>query len=110
MLETSFGLCMKLVHDGTLTLPILIERLTIGPVRAWALDARPGLEGIGTLAPGALGDVTLLDPNAEWTVDTTLFASKGRNTPLAGRQLRGRVVATIFAGRLVHETDRVVAL
>ena len=110
MLETSFGLCMKLVHDGKLSLPILIERLTIGPVRAWGLDRRAGLEGIGTLAPGGLGDVVLLDPNAEWTVEPETFASKGKNTPLGGRQLRGRVVATIFGGRLVHETDRVVAL
>ena len=110
MLETSFGLCMKLVHDRTLTLPTLIERLTIGPVRAWRLDERPGLEGIGTLAPGGIGDVVLLDPNADWTVDPDTFASKGHNTPLGGRQLRGRVVATIFGGRLVHETDRVVAL
>jgi len=110
MLETSFGLCMRLVHDGRLSLPALVERLTIGPARAWGLDARPGLEGIGTLAPGALGDVALLDPNAEWTVDPSTFASKGKNTPLGGRQLRGRVVATIFGGRLVHETDRVVAL
>ncbi|RLT38251.1 MAG: dihydroorotase [Chloroflexi bacterium] len=110
MLETSFGLCMKLVHDGAISLPTLIERLTIGPVRAWGLDTRAGLEGIGTLAPGALGDVVLLDPNAYWTVDPSTFASKGHNTPLGGRQLRGRVVATIFGGRLVHETDRVVAL
>ena len=110
MLETAFGLCMKLVHDGRLTLPTLIERMTIGPVRAWGLDARPGLQGIGTLAPGALGDVALLDPNAEWTVDPTAFASKGRNTPLGGRVLRGRVVATIFGGLRVHETERVVAL
>jgi dihydroorotase len=110
MLETAFGLSMKLVHDGSLTLPVLIDRLTHGPVRAWGLDARPGLEGLGTLAPGALGDVVLLDPNAEWTVDPSTFASKGRNTPLGGRRLRGRVVATIFGGRVVHETDRVVAL
>ncbi len=110
MLETSFALSMKLVHDGTLTLPVLIDRLTSGPVRAWGLDRRTGLEGLGTLAPGALGDVALLDPNAEWTVEPREFASKGHNTPLGGRQLRGRVVATIFGGRVVHETDRVVAL
>ncbi|MGE3856836.1 MAG: dihydroorotase, partial [Dehalococcoidia bacterium] len=110
MLETSFGLCMRLVHDGHLTVPTLVERLTIGPVRAWGLDRRAGLEGIGTLAPGGIGDVALLDPNAAWTVDPAAFASKGKNTPLTGRELRGRVVATIFGGRLVHETDRVVAL
>ncbi|MSQ42533.1 MAG: dihydroorotase [Dehalococcoidia bacterium] len=110
MLETAFGLCMRLVHDGQLTLPTLIERMTIGPVRAWGLDRRPGLEGLGTLAPGALGDVAILDPHAEWTVDPATFASKGRNTLLAGRRLRGRVIATIYGGRLVYETERVVAL
>ena len=101
-IETAFGLLMTLVHAGKLDLPTLIERLTAGPVRAWKLDRRPGLGGLGTLAPGALGDLVLLDPNAEWTVDPTAFASMGRNTPLAGRVLRGRVVGTVYGGRLVH--------
>ncbi len=110
MLETAFGLCMRLVHDGHLTLPTLIERMTIGPVRAWRLDERPGLEGLGTLAPGALGDVAILDPNAEWTVEPAAFASKGKNTPLGGRTLRGSVVATVYAGEIVHRTEQAVAL
>ena len=110
MLETAFGLCMRLVERGALTLPTLIERMTIGPVRAWRLDELTGLQGLGTLAPGALGDVTLLDPAATWTVDPATFASKGKNTPLTGAQLTGQVVATIYNGRIVHETERVVAL
>ena len=110
MLETAFGLSMRLVHDGKLRLPTLIERLTIGPVRTWRLDEIPGLQGLGTLAPGALGDVTILDPNATWTVEPEAFASKGKNTPLGGKTLKGRVVATIANGRIVHETERVVAL
>ena len=101
-LETAFGAVMSLVHDGRITLPMLIERLTCGPVGAWRLDQRPGLEGLGTLSPGALGDVVLLDPEAEWTVDPAEFASMGKNTPLAGRSLRGRVVATVSGGRVVH--------
>jgi dihydroorotase len=109
-LETAFGLTMRLVHDGALTLPALIERLTIGPVRAWNLDRRPGLEGLGTLAPGAAGDVVLLDPHAEWTVDPQSFASLGKNTPLAGERLRGRVVGTVVDGRVVFETAAVAAL
>jgi dihydroorotase len=106
-LETAFGLLMTLVHSGNIDLPTLIERLTAGPVRAWNLDRRPGLEGIGTLAPGAVGDLVLLDPNADWTVDTAEFASMGHNTPLAGRQLKGRVVATVYAGRVVHALESV---
>ena len=109
-LETAFGLSMRLVVSGTLTLPMLIERMTIGPVRAWSLDRREGCEGLGTLAPGAVGDVTVLDPNAEWTVEPERFASLGKNTPLAGEQLRGQIVATVFGGRVVHETAAVAAL
>ncbi len=109
-LETAFALCMVPVHAGALALPTLIERLTVGPARAWRLDERAGLEGLGTLAPGAVGDVVLLDPDAAWTVEPREFASLGRNTPLAGRELRGRVVATVVAGRLVHQREPVAAL
>ena len=101
-LETAFGASMSLVHEGRISLPMLIERLTSGPVGAWGLDQRTGLEGLGTLSPGALGDVVLLDPDAEWTVNPDEFASMGRNTPLAGRTLRGQVVGTVCEGRVVH--------
>jgi dihydroorotase len=46
--------------------------------------------------------VTIFDPDEEWVVDPAAFASKGKNTPLAGRTLRGRVVATVYGGRLVY--------
>jgi dihydroorotase len=98
-LETAFGLCMTLVHDGALDLPTLIERLTAGPVRALGLER--SVPGLGSLAEGAPGDVVLLDPDAEWTVEPERFASKGKNTPLAGRTLRGKVVAAIYEGRVV---------
>ena len=100
-LETALGLCMTLVHDGRVELPALIEKLTIAPARALGLDRH--IEGIGTLSVGAPGDVTLIDPEAEWTVEPERFASKGRNTPLAGRRLRGRAVATLYGGRVVFD-------
>ena len=109
-LETAFGLTMRLVEEGRITLPTLIERLTVGPARAWNLDRRPGFEGLGTLAPGAVGDVALLDPTSEWIVEPERFASLGRNTPLAGERLRGRVIATVVDGVVVHETNAVAAL
>lgn len=109
-LETAFGLAMRLVEDAQLDLGTLINRLTIGPARAWGLDRRPGFEGLGTLAPGAVGDVVLLDPDEVWTVDPREFASLGRNTPLAGQELRGRVAATVLAGRIVHQREPVTAL
>lgn len=104
-LETAFGLCLTLVHAGALDLPTLIERLTAGPVRALGLDRR--VAGLGSLAEGAPADVVLLDPNAEWMVEPERFASKGKNTPLGGRTLRGRLVATIAAGRVAWAAEEV---
>jgi dihydroorotase len=110
-LETAFALCLTLVHDAVgaqhaapLQLPSLIRALTAGPVRTLGLDRQ--VDGIGTLSPGAPGDVALIDPEAEWTVEPSAlggFASKGKNTPLAGRTLRGRVVATVYGGRVVWQ-------
>ncbi|MEX0750611.1 MAG: dihydroorotase [Dehalococcoidia bacterium] len=102
-LETAFGLCMRLVHDGRLELATLIERLTQGPVRALGLERH--VPGIGTFAEGAPADIVLLDPDAEWAVEPERFASKGKNTPLAGVTLRGAVVMTIAGGRIVHGAE-----
>jgi dihydroorotase len=106
-LETALGLCMSLVHSGDIDLPTLIERLTVGPVRALGLDR--SVSGLGSLAEGAPGDVVLLDPEAEWTVEPERFASKGRNTPLAGRTLKGKVVATVYCGEVVWTEEKVKA-
>ena len=96
VLETALGSLMSLVHSGALTLPTLVDRLTAAPARFLGV-------GLGTLRPGAPADVTLFDPAAEWVVDPAAFASRGKNTPLAGATLKGRVAATIAAGRVVHD-------
>ena len=103
-LETAFGLCMRLAHDGRITLETLIERLTIGPVRALGLDRV--VPGIGTLAVGAPADIVLLDAAAEWVVEPERFASKGKNTPLGGVTLRGGVAMTVSNGVVVHDHQR----
>ena len=96
-LETSLGICMtELVHTGLLTLPELITRMSHNPAGAFGL---PG----GTLAPGAAADVTVFDPDEEWVVDPTRFLSKSRNTPFAGRRLRGRARMTLVGGVVVFE-------
>jgi dihydroorotase len=95
-LETAFALSLSVVP-----LEALIERLTIAPVRTLGLDHR--LPGLGTLSAGAPADVVLIDPQAEWTVEPETFASKGKNTPLAGRTLKGRVVATLFTGSMAWQ-------
>lgn len=102
-LETALGSVMSPVHDGVLPLARAIAALTSAPARV--LGGRHG--GLGRLAVGGPADIAIVDPVREWTVDTGRFASRGRNTPLAGRRLRGRVVATIAAGRLVHREESV---
>ncbi|HWO93506.1 MAG TPA: dihydroorotase, partial [Dehalococcoidia bacterium] len=103
-LETAFGVAMTLVHERVISLDRLIEALTIGPVRALGLDRSSGVPGLGTLAEGAPGDIALIDPETAWTVDPANFVSLGKNSPFAGRQLRGRVVATVHDGRVVYES------
>ncbi|MCJ7509800.1 MAG: dihydroorotase [Dehalococcoidia bacterium] len=86
---------------GHAPLQVIIERLTAGPVRALGLARF--VPGLGSLAEGAPGDVLVFDPEAEWVVEPERFASKGKNTPLAGRTLRGKVVATVYGGKVVWE-------
>jgi dihydroorotase len=83
-----------LVKPGLISVKTLIDRMACAPAKIFGL---PG----GTLAKGALGDVTVFDPKREWKVDPTAFRTKGRNTPYGGRTLTGRVAATIVGGAVV---------
>ena len=98
-LETAFGLLMRLVHEGKVSLNTLIEKLTIGPAKVLGKHGA----GLGTLRPGSQADIAILDPDAEWTVDSSRFASKGRNTPVDGIALKGAVAATLAGGKIVHQ-------
>jgi dihydroorotase len=104
-LETALGALLTLVPGGRLDLPTVVAKLTAGPVTALGLDRRAGLDGLGSLSPGAPADVVVFDPQREWVVEPERFASKGRNTPLAGRTLRGQVVATVYGGRIVYALE-----
>ena len=101
--ETALGSLMGLVHDGQLTLATLVSKLTCEPSRI--IGDKYGK--LGTLATGAPADVTIINPNLEWVVDTRDFASKGKNTPLAGSTLKGKVMATISQGNLVYKDDSI---
>jgi len=95
-LETAFSVCYdRLVREKVIGLPRLIELLSCGPARIFNL---PG----GTLRPGSLGDVTLLDLEARYEV-TREFASKAANSPFVGETLHGRAVATIVGGAIRHD-------
>jgi dihydroorotase len=95
-LETSLPLVLRLVDKGVISLGRAISLLTIGPARCLGLDA-------GTLAEGATADVAVIDPEYRFTVEPKRLASKSKNTPFAGWELRGRATHTILGGRIVHE-------
>lgn len=106
-LETAFGLVYSLVEDGRLALPQLIERLTIGPARALGLERV--VPGIGSLTEGSPADIAIFDLNESWLVEPETFASKGKNTPLGGWTLKGRIKATIAGGSIAWSELREVA-
>ncbi len=74
----------------------LIESLTTLPASILGRD-------LGRLRKGFPADVTLIDPLARWVVDPSTFASKSVNTPLAGVEMTGRVVRTIYQGKTVFQ-------
>lgn len=91
-LETALGVALAVLHQtNSVRLERIIEMLTIGPALAFTL---PG----GTLSVGSPADITVFDPEREWTVDPQHFKSKSRNTPFAGWKLRGQVVETFLGG------------
>lgn len=99
--ETALGSLLSPVHSGQLSLSDLIAKLTCEPAKFLKDDL------LGTLKIDAPADITIFDPYKEWPVDPEAFASKGKNTPLAGRVLKGRTMATIYGGKLVYKDDAI---
>jgi dihydroorotase len=95
-LETSLGLSLQLVHRSLIEPTRLIEMMSVNPAQLLRLDA-------GSLAVGAVADITVIDPNLEWTVASEKFLSKSRNTPFAGTRLKGKAILTIVAGEIVYD-------
>jgi dihydroorotase len=100
-LETALGLCLELVHCGLLSPQTLVARMSTGPARVL------GLAG-GTLAPGSVADVTVIDPLATWICDLARLRSRSRNSPFGGRSMRGRAMLTLVAGRIAFAEEKLV--
>lgn len=99
-LETAVGLAVtRLVEPGRIGWPRLVEAMSTLPARILGINR-------GTLRPGALADITLIDPALTWRVDAAAFASKSVNSPFHGWTLQGRAVATIVAGRVKYRLGR----
>ena len=101
-LETALGVLLTdLVHTGKVPLATLIERMTYGPAHVFKLNA-------GTLGEGAPADVTVIDPELQWTVDVNKFYTRGRHSPFNGRQLKGKAVLTVVDGKIVMKDGVIV--
>jgi dihydroorotase len=95
-LETGVGLAFsELVHKGVIGLERLVEMCSANPAKIFRLEGR------GTLKPGSIADVTIIDPERKWTYSTADSRSKSRNTPFDGWEFTGKAVATIIGGRIV---------
>lgn len=95
-LETAFGVAYtQLVAGKRMSLVDLVRRMS------WAPAQRFGLGG-GRLEAGAPADFALLDLEERWQVQAETLQSRSQNSPFLGRSLRGRVVATVYRGKLVH--------
>jgi dihydroorotase len=95
-LETSLGLTLGLVHRSLIDAPRLVEMMSLNPAALLRIEA-------GTLGVGGIADITVIDPNLEWTVMPEKFLSKSRNTPFAGTRLKGRAILTIVGGEIVFD-------
>ena len=96
-LETAVGLTFnKLVQTGIIDLVRLVELCSTNPARIFRLEGR------GTLKPGSIADVTLIDPDLNWTYNNADSRSKSKNSPFDGWNFHGGVVATVVGGRIVY--------
>lgn len=99
-LETSLCLTYtELVLKGILTPMQMVEKMSYNPAKIIGIDR-------GTLMPGAVADVTVMDPEWEFVIDRNEFVSMGHNTPFDGRKVKGRVVTTIVNGEIVYKDTR----
>ena len=97
-LETAVGLaCTELVNKGIIDLARLVELCSTNPARIFRLEGR------GTLKPGSIADITIIDPALAWTYRSSDSRSKSSNSPFDGRQFVGAPAATIVGGKVVFK-------
>lgn len=97
-LETSLAITLtELYHTGKMKLPEIIKRMTYTPASILRLSSK------GRLSLGSDADITIFDSEEVWTIDPEQFASKARNTPFAGREVKGKVKYTIVGGNVIYQ-------
>jgi len=103
-LETAIGLAFnELVHKGVIGLERLVELHASNPAKIFRLEGR------GTLTPGSIADITIIDPERKWTYSTADSRTKSRNTPFDGWEFTGKAVATLVGGKIVFSLMQISA-
>jgi dihydroorotase len=85
-----------LIEDGVIDWPAMLAMMTINPARLVGVHRH----GLGSIKVGETADITIIDPQMNWKIDPSEFASVGRNCPFGGRNVKGRAVAAMVGGRL----------
>ncbi len=94
-LETSLGVMLTdLYHTNIFDLQTIISKMSCEPAKLFKLNG-------GTLKEGAVADITIMDLDKEWTVDSSKFYTRGKFTPYEGKECKGKAVATMLAGKFV---------
>ena len=95
--ETAYCLSMtELVHSGRMSKVDLVRHMSTQPARIIGIDR-------GSLAEGKIADITIVNPDEAYQIDASKFVSKGKNTPFDGYPVKGRVMMTIVAGKIVYD-------
>jgi dihydroorotase len=87
---------MALYHQGVLSLKDLLAKMTCNAAKIINFDG-------GKIQKGARADLTLIDLNSEWTINSQKFYSKSKNSPFDGFKVKGRAVMTVVGGKVVYE-------
>ena len=94
-LETSLGVMLTdLYHTGVFDLKTIISKMSCEPAKVFKLAG-------GTLKEGGVADITIMDLDKEWTVDSSKFYTRGKFTPYEGKECKGKAVATMLHGKFV---------
>lgn len=95
--ETAVPLTMtELVNKGIITPMDMAKKMSYNPARILGIDK-------GDISEGKVADIVIINPNVEYTIDTSEFVSKGKNTPFNGKKVKGKVIRTIVAGNTVYK-------
>tara|TARA_A100001037_G_scaffold112318_1_gene102379 strand:+ start:8180 stop:9523 length:1344 start_codon:yes stop_codon:yes gene_type:complete len=100
-IETSLTSSLSLYHNDNVPLPLIIDKLSSSPAKFL------NISNIGNLNKGSKGDITIFDPNKIWTINYDNFYSKGKNTPINGYKMKGKVITTIVSGKIIYEKGKI---